>query len=49
MRLTEHIDSEMSIDRGEESVNEMYKPPCEVECDGDWKQNDTGTTVSKQK
>ena len=39
--LTEHIDSEMSVDWGEETVNEMNKPACEVECDGDWKKNDT--------
>lgn len=49
-KLTEHIDSEMCIDRREESVDEMNKPPCEVECDSDWKQNDTITTrVHKQK
>lgn len=31
----------MGIDWGEETVNEVNKPPSEVECDGDWKKNDT--------
>lgn len=40
-KLTKNVNSEVSIYRGEEAINEMNKPPRDIESDGHWQQDNT--------
>jgi hypothetical protein len=45
---TKHVDSQLSIDWREESVNKMNEPPCDVECYCYGEENYTGS-IRKRK
>jgi len=36
----------LSIDRREKSIHKMNKPPCYIEGDSDWKENDTAKELA---
>lgn len=40
-KLTKNVNAEVSIYRGEEAINEMNKPPRDIESDGHGEQDNT--------